>query len=848
MLSFRRTGILWLILVFCILAGSGIAETEGSLAAFPGAEGLGAVSRGGRGGKVIHVTNLEAKGPGSLQWACDQKGPRIIVFDVSGVIPGSLKMGSGEVTIAGQTAPGAGITLAGSMGCRDVKDVIIRFLRFRPKGGEVGIFGADRIILDHVSVCWGTDETLSPSKCSNITIQWCFIEESQVHWEGCTYFGLLHNYAMLIGYIKKPTTLHHNLFAHHYLRAPLCQKGTDLDYRNNVVYNMVTGGKGWPPRLNAVGNYYKAGPAGPHFRTGQLANKYSKPSLRAALPRFGFSRSKAYYDGNYFDYLGGYVELKSNAAEPWPAPNVTTHTAEEAYELVLAHGGCLPRDAVGRRTAREVRTGTGSWGKLFPEGGLIEGLTPGTAPKDTDKDGMTDTWEKEHKLDPGNPADSSKTVPAGVSPGDRHKGYTWIEYYINECADNLISAAIEQAEKNKASGEAYKPQPTPDVSKLIISRGSTSKTKGDVPALVKQLQGSLQKKKMGKKGYYACRELGALGPEAVEAVPAMLGVIEDLTEKRKALGLGMNLTNTRHIVTALVHIGEPALSELHKALKHEIPWLRACAAQAISLIAPKDDSISETLLKLTEDKDQNVRADVYCALNKMGCSKEKYIKAFIRGIQDPYSRARRMAAEGLGRAGPAAAEAVPALIQGLKDEEEPNTRLASAWALGRIGSLAKQAAPALVKALGDSDSLYRVQWNAVRALEVLGSDAVDALITGMVDADPHVRYWCTEVAARLGKKAEKTLDQLVKLTGDTDAHVRLGTARALAKVGKGSQEAHRALVTLLKDTAWQVRWAAAQSLGELGMFDSATKGTLEKAKSDARREVADAAVRALSNQ
>jgi len=820
------------------------------LSAFPSAEGLGAISKGGRGGKVIKVTNLNPEGQGSLKWACGQKGPRIVVFDVSGVIPGSVSIrGTSNITIAGQTAPGAGITLAGNFYIENSRDVIVRFLRSRPPSGESRASQSERVIVDHFSVCWGTDETFSPSKCSDITVQWCAIEESEIQWEGCMYYGLLHNYAMLIGYIDKPTTLHHNLFAHHRLRAPLVsggRKGLDLDYRNNVVYNMRTAAKGSPARVNAIGNYYKAGPACPHLKNGPLVEKYGKPASRCALPRFGFStkKTKGYFDGNYFSQRGGYVEEKSQLSEPWPAPKVTTQTAEQAYDLVLAHAGCLPRDAVGRRTVREVRTGTGSWGRLEPEGGLMEGLKPGKPKPDSDNDGMPDEWEKAHGLNPKDPSDGNKIVPAGASKGDRHKGYTFIEFYINECADILIAEAIAQAEQERKSGEALVPPPVPDVSKLTLRGWRRPKERQDVSSLIKTFNNAFKGKRMTKKAGYAVKALGSMGPEAAEAVPALLNLIDDFTEVRRKRDLGMNTVVTRTIVTALVHIGEPALPHLLEALSHKTPWVRACAAQALSFMAPKDKKYAEALLAITSDKDPGVQASVISALNSINPKGKEYLAVYMGAIDAPSGRARCLAAEAIGKMGEAAAGAIPVLIKGLKDEKELNTRMASAWGLSQVGAGAKAAASALVETLGDPGS--RVRWHAADTLAKLGTDVLDEVIKGLGHENRLIRYGCADVLGRLGKDAKKALPQLMKLLQDKDAYVRKGAVFAVGAIGEVNKENCMPLIEALKcDKVWQVRWAAAKALGNMDMDDSHVIRALKIQKTDERPEVAEAAEEAI---
>jgi pectate lyase len=438
----------------------GAAEPD--VPAFPGAEGFGAKAAGGRGGKVIKVTNLNPSGPGSLNEACQTEGPRIVVFEVSGVIRGDVSITHPRITIAGQTAPGAGITIVGMLKNPyrikpDLYDVVIRHLRVRPNRAEkvdaahdgIQLTYIDRLILDHVSVAWGNDENIDVCNSRNLTIQWSTIEESDMerHVKG------QHNFGLIMGYSGKDATVHHNLFAHHLRRAPLCGLEV-LDHRNNVIYNMRRGiywhspkmnqqrpGKGF--RANIVGNYFKPGPDAP--KTG---NDLNQPIIDAT------AAEELYAEGNFFQWAGGIVDLWKHplkqgillaypirAREPWPAPAVTTDPAEEAYRKVLALAGCLPRDVVSQRTAEEVRKGTGSWGRHDPSGDLLEGLNAVNPPADTDGDGMPDQWERAHKLDPKDPSDANRTVPAGASRGDRHKGYTYIEYYVNELADRLAGEA-----------------------------------------------------------------------------------------------------------------------------------------------------------------------------------------------------------------------------------------------------------------------------------------------------------------------------------------------------------------------------------------------------------------------
>ena len=487
-----------------MFGGAVRAATPSTLPAFPGAEGFGAVAVGRRGGRVIKVTNLNPDGPGSLAAACAAKGPRIVVFDVSGVIPtkrGTLTIADGHITIAGQTAPGAGVTVAGELSTKPFysriyaagkkgksadglrgSEMVIRFMRFRPKDlnthHSVRLVGVERFILDHVSGSWGTDENMDFSTSRQFTVQWCGVEASG--WGGpiekyrigrSSQFraggNRPHCYGMIMGYTDKGNvSLHHNLFTHHNRRTPLCGLEV-LDERNNVIYNvaagiMFHGGKknkdrpGKPFRANIVGNYFKLGPSVP------AEYKDCLPEAKASAYRsymVAEAGADLYAKGNYDAVTGKTVDVWTDrvrgfgvrkcikAAKPWPAPPVTTQSAEEAYKLVLAQVGCLPRDAVSKKAIEDTRNGTGMWGRYEPKGGLMEGLTPGKPLPDGDGDGMPDEWEKTYELDPASPADANKIVPAGASPKDRHKGYTYIEFYVNSLADKLVEKALADAAK-----------------------------------------------------------------------------------------------------------------------------------------------------------------------------------------------------------------------------------------------------------------------------------------------------------------------------------------------------------------------------------------------------------------
>lgn len=410
------------------------------LPSFPDAEGFGAVAKGGRGGRVIKVTNLRADGPGSLQAACREKGPRIIVFDVSGVIEGDVIIEHGDLSIMGQTAPGAGITIAGSLKTRyragrEIDDLVIRFLRIRPpkalgaSGDAIQLSENKRVILDRVSCAWAADETIDIFGAQDVTIQWCTVEESLItgHPEG------RHNYGLISGPNGKHVSIHHTLFAHHARRCPAIANGP-ADVRNNVIYNFRDGfGHDNPPNdqgYNVVGNYYKRGPSD------------------AKIFPFCFRGQVSYYlRDNYIDGIGAiqdpwaeaekleglryYAKNGKKADKEVAVPKVTTHSPTEAYELVLQQAGGLPRDAVTRRIVQEVRAGTGSWGRK-PQEDLLEGLKPGQPAPDSDGDGMPDDWEKVHNLDPKDASDHAKVMASG---------YTAIEEYCHELAARRITEA-----------------------------------------------------------------------------------------------------------------------------------------------------------------------------------------------------------------------------------------------------------------------------------------------------------------------------------------------------------------------------------------------------------------------
>ncbi|MCJ8167025.1 pectate lyase [Pontibacter sp. E15-1] len=444
--------------------------------AFPGAEGFGRDATGGRGGKVIKVTNLNDAGAGSLRAALATAGARIIVFEVSGTIAlaANLNISLGDVTIAGQTAPGDGITLKNYPVSVNADNVIIRYMRFRmgdeqqQEGDALGGRFHKNIIVDHCSMSWSTDECVSFYANENFTLQWSIISESL---RNSTHVKGAHGYGGIWG--GKNASFHHNLLAHHDSRNPRLGEEagkafalTDLvDLRNNVLYNWGNNSAygGEAMNVNIVNCYYKPGPVTTK-KERILSIDKNKVSGTEVYDIWG----KFYINGNYVDgssratsdnwaygvfnqFHGSYgtVPEADKAAIRQTAPhpiqdNVTTHTAQEAYERVLAYGGAsLKRDAVDERVLDNVRNGTytapGSGGS---EKGIIDSqsdvggwpeLAAMPAPVDTDGDGMPDEWEKAQKLDP------AKANPNGRSLST---AYDNIEVYINSLVKDITEGQV----------------------------------------------------------------------------------------------------------------------------------------------------------------------------------------------------------------------------------------------------------------------------------------------------------------------------------------------------------------------------------------------------------------------
>jgi pectate lyase len=426
----------------------GAAYADNNLLAFPSAEGFGAIAVGGRGGRIIKVTNLNGEGPGSLQAAASAKGPRIIIFEVGGVIRGDIEIKDSNITIAGQTAPTPGITIVGRIFAHPennqrLHDIIIRFLRIRPppttgvNGDAIQLPNTERVILDHLSLAWANDEMIDIIYSSDVTIQWCTIEESDT--EGHAK-GVQHNYAILSAYPKSGNiSIHHNLFAHHRRRLPSLspyESERPGDFRNNVIYNFYEGmgHDGHRPKsaINLVGNYYKRGPSA------------------EIILLFNFTDEGRYFlKDNYIEGFGvihspqeiGFLDslwLKVNSkgillSQPANTAQVTTTSAGQAFVQVLRAAGSFPRDRVTVRTIKEVSNGYGRWGRNAPADPdnewFLEGLNSEKQPKDSDGDGIPDVWEDRLKT---NKLDGTDYLTLTGS------GYSAIEQYINIRAELLL--------------------------------------------------------------------------------------------------------------------------------------------------------------------------------------------------------------------------------------------------------------------------------------------------------------------------------------------------------------------------------------------------------------------------
>lgn len=409
--------------------------------AFPGAEGFGAFNPGGRGGQLIRVTNLDDGGPGSLRAAVEAEGPRTVIFDVSGIIElqSRLVIANPYITIAGQSAPGGGITIANYPTQITADAVILRHLRFRlgdlTRQSEDSLeIKGNNVIADHVSATWGIDETLSVTDAHNVTVQWSLIAQSlnrSVHEKGA------HGYGSLIrGERGACYSFHHNLWAHHrsrmprpgnYLNYKLDPVGLLADFRNNVIYNWEGSYPGANydtdsvSRYNFINNYYLPG-----------SNSGDTWAFRDEDPY-----AQAYFAGNCMDGKlpedpWSLVRGVGPATEGYRLENellvaaVATQAAVWAFESVLDQVGAFPRDQVDRAIVSSVIEGTG---KIIDSQAEVGGWPPvetGEVQKDADQDGIPDWWEEKYGLDPHDPTDANQISESG---------YSYLELYLNSLCE-----------------------------------------------------------------------------------------------------------------------------------------------------------------------------------------------------------------------------------------------------------------------------------------------------------------------------------------------------------------------------------------------------------------------------
>jgi hypothetical protein len=442
-------------------SAAGASRDKSEQPAFPGAEGYGRFTKGGRGGDIYHVTSLKDEGPGSLRWgieSIDNEYPRTIVFDVSGTIKleNDLKLTRNNVTIAGQTAPGDGIALRNhTFKIKNCSDVVVRYIRVRlgdesrTSSDTIAVEHASNVILDHVTATWGVDGIMDTENISNFTLQWSIYGEAlneATHSKG--------RHAMLMS-LRKTTgnvSLHHNLLFSSRNRHPTlgggnpaqCNKDAIFDFRNNVLYNWSGSTNLGIGQFNLINNYYRPGPdtdrnrypVRPKVEIDDVTVGYMNGTVFEWKEEWTRNNHLAMQWGVRDEGYPGNVSQEKFCLPEEPvneADRPFTHSAGEVYELVLDKAGAsLSRDAADKRIIKGIRDGThhlidsqrdvGGWPKLKSK----------PVPLDTDRDGMPDSWETKHGFDPRAPKDRN---------GDHDSdGYTNLEEYLNslvECGNHI---------------------------------------------------------------------------------------------------------------------------------------------------------------------------------------------------------------------------------------------------------------------------------------------------------------------------------------------------------------------------------------------------------------------------
>lgn len=433
--------------------------------AFPSAEGFGKYTTGGRGGEVIKVTNLKDAGPGSFREACTKKFPRIILFEVDGTIHLQSKLTiSGDVTIAGQSAPGEGICLADQSVLLNGDNIIVRYLRFRmgdkfQKGGMIDGNGGDdafggnghkNIIIDHCSMSWSDDEVFSIYRGDSTTLQWNLITEPlnySYHFEKGDQDYEKHGYGGIWG--GKHTTAHHNMFAHCVSRNPRfngARLGADeelVDFTNNLIYNWehnsVYGGE--RGNYNIVNNYYRPGPSTHASVTRRIVNPTKNEDRGLGVFYVTGNFVEASQNVTEHNRLGIDVDSKITSEEkdraiadqPFNVMKTHLQTPKEAYFAILQKvGASYKRDTLDQRVIQDVVYRRGKIIDVqggYPHGTAYELTTnawpylqSGKVMLDSDQDGMPDAWEITQHLNPNKNDASLFSI-------DKH--YTNIEVYLN---------------------------------------------------------------------------------------------------------------------------------------------------------------------------------------------------------------------------------------------------------------------------------------------------------------------------------------------------------------------------------------------------------------------------------
>jgi hypothetical protein len=412
------------------VSSPGASAQADALPAFPGAEGFGAYATGGRGGSVYYVTNLNDRGPGSFRDAVSESN-RTVVFAVGGIIRLDSRISvAPNITIAGQTAPGGGITIHGDgLSFTGADNTIARYFRVRqgvggtPETDSIGVTYGKDMIFDHLSVSWGRDENFSVTAGDlnqpldqqpvNITIQNSIISQGlDPHSAG----GLIES--------AGPISILHNLYTDNNIRS-VKVKGVN-QYVNNIIYNWrneayILGGSMFISRANVESSYFIAGP------------ETASPPFVRGNENFNLYASKNFHDGNRNGQLDGYEVPRDEYTtvtwhdEPFDYPRVQTLSPQDAYRHVLSNAGASKyRDRIDRFVVAEVQS-LGTEGEIISDENAVPTNGPGPipggkAPMDTDQDGMPDSWETMAGLDPRTPDNND----------DRNQnGYTNLEDYLN---------------------------------------------------------------------------------------------------------------------------------------------------------------------------------------------------------------------------------------------------------------------------------------------------------------------------------------------------------------------------------------------------------------------------------